>query len=144
MEGDIEGAATALATDQYLAAFGGALTANASTAFVQGAGMSGPNLSLGGLNAPGMSGPTTTTAAGAAAGSALATALTSVTTASNPEIPPDLADMYKNDPDTALQFARFRKAARALGRAGTIKSKGSSSLGMGDQVLGDQLSLVGS
>jgi len=58
------------------------------------------------------------------------------------EIPPDLLDMYKNDPAMAAQFMRQRKAARALGRAGTIKAKGAPSLG-GDQPLGTQLALTG-
>ena len=59
--------------------------------------------------------------------------------------PPDVQDMYKNDPQQAQQFQRLRKAARMLGRAGTIKYKGSSqSLGMGEGALGDSLSLIGS
>jgi hypothetical protein len=59
--------------------------------------------------------------------------------------PPDLQQMYANDPATQSQFQRLRRAARMLGRAGTIKYKGSgSSLGLGDGMLGDQLSLIGS
>jgi hypothetical protein len=51
----------------------------------------------------------------------------------------------QNDPEQQAQFQRMRRAARMLGRAGTIKYKGSgSSLGLGDQMLGDQLSLIGS
>lgn len=61
---------------------------------------------------------------------------------SNPEIPPDLQDMYKNDPEQAKQFTRLRKAASMLGRAGTIKAKGSTSLGS-DQPLGTNLALTG-
>ena len=58
------------------------------------------------------------------------------------ETPPDIA--YANDPDTSAQFQRFRKSARMLGRAGTMKYKGSgSSLGLGEQMLGDQMSLIG-
>ena len=63
---------------------------------------------------------------------------------SNAETPPDLAAMFANDPDTSAQFQRLRKSARMLGRAGTIKYKGSgSSLGLGEQMLGDQMSLIG-
>lgn len=59
------------------------------------------------------------------------------------EAPPDVN--YANDPNTAAQFQRLRKASRALGRAGTFKNKGANSaLGLGDSVLGDQLSLIGS
>lgn len=56
--------------------------------------------------------------------------------------PPDVNE--SNDPDLAAQFKRIRQGARALGRAGTIKYKGASKLGLGDQVLGDSLSLTGS
>ena len=56
--------------------------------------------------------------------------------------PPDVNEA--NDPAQAQQFLRIRKAARLLGRGGTIKNKSTSSLGLGDQVLGDQLSLIGS
>lgn len=58
------------------------------------------------------------------------------------DIPPDLMDMYKNDPAQAQQFMRLRRAAQQLGRAGTIKAKGSASLG-GDQPLGTNLALTG-
>ena len=47
-----------------------------------------------------------------------------------------------NDPSLAAQFKRMRAAARALGRAGTIKNKGSSSLG-GDSPLGSNMTLQG-
>lgn len=63
------------------------------------------------------------------------------------ETPPDIASMYANDPnggDLSAQFQRMRKSARMLGRAGTIKYKGSgTSLGLGEQMLGDQMSLIG-
>jgi hypothetical protein len=63
----------------------------------------------------------------------------------NASSPPDVQQMTANDPDSGAQFQRLRKAARMLGRAGTIKYKGSgTSLGLGDQMLGDQLSLIGS
>lgn len=56
--------------------------------------------------------------------------------------PPDVN--AANDPRLAEQFKRQRRAARMLGRAGTIKSKGvSSSLGLGDSILGDSMSLMG-
>jgi hypothetical protein len=50
--------------------------------------------------------------------------------------------MYKNDPEQAKQFMRLRKSAAMLGRAGTIKAKGSASLGS-DQPLGTNLALTG-
>ena len=62
---------------------------------------------------------------------------------SSAEAPPDVNEA--NDPNSAAQFTRLRKAARSLGRAGTFKNKGTgTSLGLGDSVLGDQLSLIGS
>lgn len=62
---------------------------------------------------------------------------------SQAEAPPDVNEA--NDPAMAAQFKRLRKAARSLGRAGTFKNKGAgTSLGLGDSVLGDQLSLIGS
>jgi hypothetical protein len=62
-----------------------------------------------------------------------------------PTAQPGMNQMYKNDPQQQQQFQRLRRAARMLGRAGTIKYKGSgSSLGLGEGMLGDQLSLIGS
>jgi hypothetical protein len=61
--------------------------------------------------------------------------------------PPDINEF--NDPDTAAQFQRIRKAARMLGRSGTIKNKGKSAsvqtLGGGadgEQTLGTQLAVA--
>jgi hypothetical protein len=48
-----------------------------------------------------------------------------------------------NDPNLQDQFKRMRAAARALGRAGTIKYKGTDNLGYGS-TLGSGLSLSGS
>ena len=59
------------------------------------------------------------------------------------DIPPDLRDMYKNDANMAMQFARARKAAKMLGRGGTFKAKGAASLGS-EQGLGSNLALEGS
>jgi hypothetical protein len=56
-------------------------------------------------------------------------------------LPPDMAAMYANDPNTSAQFQRLRRAAAMLGRAGTIKYKGTS-LG-GEGALGSELSLTG-
>lgn len=56
------------------------------------------------------------------------------------EAPPTLNE--GNDPELAAQFQRMRKAARALGRAGTIKYKGAGNLG-GSTSLGDPLALTG-
>ena len=56
------------------------------------------------------------------------------------EAPPTLNEA--NDPDLSAQFQRMRKAARALGRAGTIKYKGAGNLG-GSTSLGDPLALTG-
>ena len=57
------------------------------------------------------------------------------------EAPPDINEA--NDPNLATQFQRLRRNARMLGRAGTIKYKGSSSLGYGGDSLGAQMSLGG-
>jgi hypothetical protein len=57
--------------------------------------------------------------------------------------PPDINEA--NDPDTAAQFQRIRKAARMLGRAGTIKNKSAQTLGGGadgEQTLGTQLAVA--
>jgi hypothetical protein len=54
--------------------------------------------------------------------------------------PPDVNEA--NDPRMAEQFQRLRKAARGLGRAGTIKFKGAANLG-GTDSLGDALALQG-
>lgn len=145
LRGEIDTAANTALSDPYLSAFAGALTANATTAYTLGAGMSGPTASLQGLNASGFSGPTDATAKGALAGYGGTQAtqmLQPVPSAA--ETPPDLADMYANDPNTSAQFSRLRKSARMLGRAGTFKNKGSASaLGLGEQILGDQMSLIG-
>jgi hypothetical protein len=57
--------------------------------------------------------------------------------------PPDINEA--NDPATAAQFQRIRRAARMLGRAGTIKNKSTASSlgGDGTQTLGTQLSVTG-
>ncbi len=58
------------------------------------------------------------------------------------EAPPDINEA--NDPATAAQFQRIRKAARMLGRAGTIKNKSAQTLGGGadgGQTLGTQLAV---
>jgi L-alanine-DL-glutamate epimerase-like enolase superfamily enzyme len=68
--------------------------------------------------------------------SALATA------GSRAAAPPDVN--LANDPNQAQQFQRLRKAAMKLGRAGTIKYKGSSTLGLGETLLGDQMQLMSS
>jgi hypothetical protein len=57
--------------------------------------------------------------------------------------PPDINEA--NDPATAAQFQRIRKAARMLGRAGTIKNKSAQTLGGGadgGQTLGTQLAVA--
>jgi hypothetical protein len=57
--------------------------------------------------------------------------------------PPDINEA--NDPKTAQQFMRIRKAARLLGRAGTIKNKSAKTLGGGaddGQTLGTQLAVA--
>jgi len=57
--------------------------------------------------------------------------------------PPDINEA--NDPATAAQFQRIRKAARMLGRAGTIKNKSAQTLGGGSdggQTLGTQLAVA--
>jgi hypothetical protein len=57
--------------------------------------------------------------------------------------PPDINEA--NDPATAAQFQRIRKAARMLGRAGTIKNKSAKTLGGGadgEQTLGTQLAVA--
>jgi hypothetical protein len=51
--------------------------------------------------------------------------------------------MYANDPSTEAQFKRLRKAASMLGRAGTIKNKGSATSLGGEGALGSELSLTG-
>ena len=131
-----------------LAAFNAALLAGAAGgAGVYGAGLSAGAASggIGSLSAGGLSaiGATAGTAAAAGSYSAMRDAGLKDSTPSGAEgIPPDLMDMYKNDPERAKQFMRLRKSAAMLGRAGTIKAKGSSSLG-GDQPLGTNLALTG-
>jgi hypothetical protein len=49
---------------------------------------------------------------------------------------------YANDPNYQQQFTRLRKAARMLGRAGTYKNRGASSLGT-DSPLGTPMQLTG-
>jgi len=75
-------------------------------------------------------------------GAALAKELRNSQQEETTSAPPDVN--AANDPRLAEQFKRQRRAARMLGRAGTIKSKGaSSSLGLGDSILGDSMSLMG-
>lgn len=49
---------------------------------------------------------------------------------------------YANDPNYQQQFTRLRKAARMLGRAGTYKNRGATSLGT-DSPLGTPMQLTG-
>lgn len=136
-----------------LAAFNAALLAGAATG-----GIAGGALGAGGLapSVAALSTPAWTGAAAAGAGLAAGAAgyagiqsargVLDVGGNNQPgaETPPDIASMYANDPDISAQFSRMRKSARMLGRAGTIKYKGSgSSLGLGEQMLGDQMSLIG-
>lgn len=138
-----------------LAAFNAALVAGAATGGAAGTlfGTSGAAFA-----APGALTMGSATAAGAAAvgagalvgggmyaGTQALRGVTGSNSGDQGELPPDLASTYANDPNTAAQFQRLRKASRALGRAGTFKNKGAgTSLGLGDSVLGDQLSLIGS
>jgi len=90
-------------------------------------------------NAAGYATAAGVTAAGAYGNRAMGA---SVGSGSDAVPPPDVNEA--NDPNAAQQFQRIRRAARALGRSGTIKSRSYSDLGLGEQLLGDQLSLIGS
>lgn len=116
------------------AALGGAMSS--------GGGLTAAQWAAQGSMAPGLLAPGTAALAGAAVGAGVYAGTQALNVASTPGIsptaPPDVQE--KNDPSTAAQFLRMRKAARMLGRAGTIKNKGSADLGLGDQGLGTPLS----
>lgn len=130
-----------MALAPYLAALSGAgVAANAS----QFTGMSDSMLTPAANALKGNVPLTLGTATGATVGYEAVKALQGVATQPyTAEAPPDVN--LANDPDTSAQFKRLRNAAKMLGRAGTFKNKGTNtSLGLGDTVLGDQLSLIGS
>jgi hypothetical protein len=135
IRGDLEGAIRTGAQDPYIASFAGALTGNY---LAQPLGVSSGG--LGSLNAAGMSSPTQATATGAATGYEVSQMLAPQSSVSA-SAPPDVNE--KNDPATAQQFLRIRKAARMLGRAGTIKYKGTDSLGGDGGNLGTSMGVTG-
>lgn len=57
------------------------------------------------------------------------------------ETPPSPDTMEANDPNTAQQFQRLRKAARALGRYGTIKRGTTGMLGDAGGLVGTEMAL---
>jgi hypothetical protein len=127
-----------------LAAFNAALIAGAA-----GGAMLSPSLAGGtaGLAFTGTGSIGAPLAAGALAGGAAYAGGAAISNAnqanrSAPTAPPDVN--LANDPNQAQQFQRLRKAAMKLGRAGTIKYKGSSTLGLGETLLGDQMQLTSS
>ena len=121
-QGDLSNASQAFTSDPYLTALGAYVTAGAMTP-------AGSIASQGAMTT-------------AAVGGAMASLGLTSGKAGTGDTPPDINEA--NDPLQAQQFQRIRKAARLLGRGGTIKNKSQSNLGLGDQVLGDQLSLIGS
>ena len=134
-----------------LAAFNAALAAGAvGGALTGGVAYASPSAAAIGASpiaaVPGSVGGATAIGAAAYAGfQSAANAMGGGSSYGTGESPPTPDVVAANDPNQAAQFQRTRKAARALGRAGTFKFKGAnSSLGLGDQMLGDQLALIGS
>lgn len=125
----------AITAAQIAAIAGSAGAATPTFATGAGSGVLLPSSSIGALSAGAIA------ATGAAAGLAANRSIGSGAGAGDGTTPPDVNEA--NDPNTAQQFLRIRKAGRALGRSGTIKNKSSSTLGLGEQLLGDQLSLIG-
>lgn len=80
-------------------------------------------------------------------GVALGAGLTALIAARGGDPTPDVESAptidETNDPNLAAQFKRMRAAARALGRAGTIKNKGAGTLG-DSAPLGSNMTLQGS
>ena len=119
------------------AAGGGGMTAAGATSVPSVAALSGPVLTGGGLAAASVGAGTGAAALGAQTYTEAEAQRNRIAASA----PPDVNEA--NDPATAQQFLRIRKAARMLGRAGTIKYKGTETLGGDGNNLGTSMGVAG-